>query len=176
MLSVIHSQVYFPVLANTLKNVAGYLGFRWTDAGATGLHSITWREEWDRTHVPTLRDRLVRYNLDDCRALKTVADFITSFERRITGGAVQDRWRAPRSGKHERVATVDRAFASLRQDFLRISRASTSSTSAPTSTTNGRRSSSAPTRCCGGLGVARRPSDGRFRGPTPASSWYVRDA
>ena len=85
VLSVIHSQIYFPVLANTLKNIAGHLGFRWSDDGASGLHSIMWREQWDRTRAPSLKDRLICYNLEDCQGLKVVADFVTSFEKRANG-------------------------------------------------------------------------------------------
>jgi predicted RecB family nuclease len=32
VLTVIHSHVYFPVYTNSLKEIAGYLGFRWTSA------------------------------------------------------------------------------------------------------------------------------------------------
>jgi predicted RecB family nuclease len=100
VLSVIHSQIYFPVFANTLKNIAGYLGFRWTHEGATGLHSIAWRDQWDRTRDVSSKDRLIRYNLDDCYALKVVADFITSFEERAGGEAALGTGGQPRHVFH----------------------------------------------------------------------------
>ena len=48
VLSVVHAAIYVPALSNTLKDIAGFLGFRWTDVGATGLDSILWRNQWEQ--------------------------------------------------------------------------------------------------------------------------------
>ena len=77
VLTVIHSHVYFPVYTNSLKEIAGYLGFRWTESEASGIQSIILRDTWDASHDPALKERLVRYNREDCQALKTVCDFIS---------------------------------------------------------------------------------------------------
>ena len=37
VLTVIYSHVYFPVYTNSLKEIAAYLGFRWTENGASGI-------------------------------------------------------------------------------------------------------------------------------------------
>jgi predicted RecB family nuclease len=77
VLTVIHSHVYLPVHTNSLKAIAQYLGFRWTDGGASGVQSIIYRDTWDAGHDSSLKERLVAYNREDCLALKTVCDFIS---------------------------------------------------------------------------------------------------
>ena len=47
LLSVIFAQVYFPCFSNGLKEIAGHLGFRWSDSAATGIQTIAWRQEWE---------------------------------------------------------------------------------------------------------------------------------
>ena len=77
VLTVIHSHVYFPVYRNSLREIAGYLGFRWTESEVSGIQSIILRDTWDASHDPALKERLVRYNSEDCQALKTVCDFVS---------------------------------------------------------------------------------------------------
>jgi predicted RecB family nuclease len=81
VLSTVHASVYVPTRSNTLKNIAGFLGFHWADAKATGIDSIVWRSRWDMTHDDSLKDRLLRYNREDCLGLKMVTDFVTSLNR-----------------------------------------------------------------------------------------------
>ena len=76
VLAVVRSHVYFPVYSNSLKDVASFLGFHWSDADASGLLSMMWREMWDLSRDSSLRERLIRYNLEDCLALKHVCDFV----------------------------------------------------------------------------------------------------
>jgi hypothetical protein len=81
VLSTVHASIYVPSLSNTLKNIAGFLGFHWTDALATGLDSIVWRGRWETQHDDSLKDRLLRYNREDCLGLKTVTDVVTPLNR-----------------------------------------------------------------------------------------------
>jgi predicted RecB family nuclease len=81
VLSTVHASVYVPTLSNTLKDIAGFFGFHWTDAQATGLDSIVWRCRWERTHDDSLKERLLRYNQEDCLGLKRVTDFVTALNR-----------------------------------------------------------------------------------------------
>ena len=74
LLSVIFAQVYFPTFSNGLKNIAGYLGFQWSDAGASGLQTIRWRHEWAASRVPSRKQALLTYNAEDCEALEVVAN------------------------------------------------------------------------------------------------------
>jgi hypothetical protein len=69
LLSVIFAQVYFPTYSNGLKDIAQCLGFQWGASFASGLQSIVWRHEWEASGDPTLREKLIAYNSDDCEAL-----------------------------------------------------------------------------------------------------------
>jgi predicted RecB family nuclease len=74
VLSVIHEHVYFPVYSNGLKEVARHLGFEWSDPDASGLQSLVWRADWERTGAESAKQTLLRYNLEDCAALKRVVE------------------------------------------------------------------------------------------------------
>jgi predicted RecB family nuclease len=76
VLSVVYLHVYFPVQSNGLKDIAGHLGFRWTDPEASGIQSIVWRRRWEKTRSVVLKDTLTTYNLEDCDALKKVTEFL----------------------------------------------------------------------------------------------------
>jgi hypothetical protein len=76
VLSAIRSHVYFPVLCNDLKSIASCLGFSWSADGASGLDSIVWHDEWERSGNASMKDKLIQYNKDDCLALATVATFL----------------------------------------------------------------------------------------------------
>ena len=78
ILSIVGSHVYFPTASNSLKEVAGFLGFRWTAAEASGLDSIVWREQWEDARDDALKVKLLDYNRDDCLALRAVTEFIAS--------------------------------------------------------------------------------------------------
>jgi predicted RecB family nuclease len=73
LLSVIYAQVYFPTFSNGLKEIAGHLGFRWSDSAATGTQAIRWRHEWAASRNPVQKSSLVTYNVEDCKALEVVA-------------------------------------------------------------------------------------------------------
>jgi predicted RecB family nuclease len=82
ILSIARSQVYFPTTSNSLKEVAAFLGFRWTNVEASGLDSIVWREQWEDTRDEALKTKLLQYNREDCLALRAVAEFMASITRR----------------------------------------------------------------------------------------------
>jgi hypothetical protein len=72
LLSYLRTHVYPPTYSNGLKEVGSFLGFQWGDPQADGLQSISWREQWEKTHSESLKQKLVEYNLDDCEALRRV--------------------------------------------------------------------------------------------------------
>ncbi len=76
LLTVIYSQLYFPGFGNGLKEIAGSLGFTWTDADYLGIQSIAWRRLWEHDHNVSVKDKLVRYNAQDCEALQLLTDTI----------------------------------------------------------------------------------------------------
>src|SRR5262249_29183480 len=76
VLSAIYSGIYFPVHSNSLKSIAGSLGSRWTEHGASGIDALVWRHEWEEHQSISAKERLITYNKEDCIALKVVTDGI----------------------------------------------------------------------------------------------------
>ena len=76
LLSLTYAHVYFPTYSNGLKDIAGYLGFRWTHANASGLHALMWRSEWEVSGDPTVKQTLITYNAEDCEAAQRVAEAV----------------------------------------------------------------------------------------------------
>jgi predicted RecB family nuclease len=77
VLTVIYPHFYFPTYSNGLKEVAGCLGCRWTEPNASGIESVVWRKNWETTGDASWKARLIRYNLEDCDALRRVCDFLS---------------------------------------------------------------------------------------------------
>src|SRR2546427_2849812 len=76
LLSFLYAHIYLPTYTNGLKEIANFLGFRWTDDHASGLQSIVWRKTWEDTHDASMKDKLILYNKEDCLALMKVKDLI----------------------------------------------------------------------------------------------------
>jgi predicted RecB family nuclease len=70
LLSVIYSQIYFPTYSNGLKDIARYLGFQWSEEAASGLNALVWRNQWELSKNPDLKQKLITYNAEDCEALE----------------------------------------------------------------------------------------------------------
>jgi len=78
VLSTIFHHVYYPVYSNGLKDIARYLGYRWTNSEMSGAVSVIRRFEWEATRNSEIKQQLLTYNEDDCRALAQVAQTIVS--------------------------------------------------------------------------------------------------
>lgn len=78
ILTLISNDIYIPVYTNGLKDVAGHLGFSWSDEKASGLQSIVWRYNWELNTDTKLKEQLIRYNIEDCRALMQVQKWLLS--------------------------------------------------------------------------------------------------
>jgi predicted RecB family nuclease len=76
VLRAIYGKVYFPVYSNGLKDVAAALGFSWSDQDASGIMSLVWRRRWERGDGEEFKVKLLRYNLEDCAALKRVTEVV----------------------------------------------------------------------------------------------------
>src|SRR5262249_1448588 len=87
VLSAVYSHVYLPCYSNGLKDVAGCLGCSWTDPEASGVPSIAWRRRWEATRDEQWKEKLTTYNLEDCLALKRVAEFIQAIYTQPAGVA-----------------------------------------------------------------------------------------
>lgn len=76
VLTNIYAQVYFPTYGNRLKDVAAFLGFKWTYPHYSGKEAILWRHLWDLSHTARIKTLLTKYNRDDCMALRLVHEAI----------------------------------------------------------------------------------------------------
>jgi predicted RecB family nuclease len=76
VLAIIYSHVYFPTYSNSLKDIARYLGFTWTEADASGIQSLVWRKKWEVSGSAGLKEKLATYNMEDCAALQKVTEFL----------------------------------------------------------------------------------------------------
>jgi predicted RecB family nuclease len=73
LLSIINGQVYFPTYSNSLKSIARWLGFEWSNTSLTSVKSIAYRRDWEASHNIALKLALLDYNAEDCQAAEIVA-------------------------------------------------------------------------------------------------------
>jgi predicted RecB family nuclease len=100
VLSVVHQHCYFPTYSNSLKDVASFLGYRFDNPIKSGLRSIIFRERWERSADDVLKEALIRYNRQDCEALKTICAFLSK-----SAALAKERNTIP--GRHEEVMSTD---------------------------------------------------------------------
>ncbi len=74
VLGILSGNVYFPTLSNSLKDLANHLGFKWSTNISDGLDAIIYRKLWESKKNPNVKDALIKYNRDDCLALKVLFD------------------------------------------------------------------------------------------------------
>ena len=72
--SHIFGRVYFPVRSNGLKDVGTFVGATWTSQEASGLQCLCWRSSWEKTRSIEWKGQILRYNEEDCTALRLVTD------------------------------------------------------------------------------------------------------
>jgi predicted RecB family nuclease len=77
LVSVMFAQIYFPTYSNGLKEVATWLRFKWSDAGPSGKQAIIWRSDWEGNRQCALKEQLVTYNSEDCKALALTEEAIS---------------------------------------------------------------------------------------------------
>src|SRR5215211_7594934 len=80
--AAIYGKVYFPLRSNRLKDLGAFLGASWTASDASGLQSLVWRDQWEKTRNTVYRQRLMTYNEEDCRALKLLTDVLSDIQER----------------------------------------------------------------------------------------------
>jgi len=76
LLNIFSQNFYPPTYSNSLKEIARFLKFEWTEQNASGLQSLIWRYDWERTKEDYLKKKLTTYNLEDCKALLKIKDWI----------------------------------------------------------------------------------------------------
>jgi len=66
----------WPTRDHSIKTLAKYLGFSWRDTHPSGAASVEWFDRWCRERTPDIRQRILDYNEDDCRATRVLLDGI----------------------------------------------------------------------------------------------------
>ena len=75
---VIRGATEWPTRDHSIKTLAKHLGFEWRDKSPSGAASIRWYHDWLKTGDAAIRDRILLYNEDDCRATRVVLDGINA--------------------------------------------------------------------------------------------------
>jgi predicted RecB family nuclease len=105
--SHIYGRIYFPVRSNSLKDIGKFVGAVWTSQDASGLQCLCWRKRWEATHDVELKGRILRYNEEDCVALRLITDRLSNLKEAVTQAnspgvefAQRPRRQATDSGRH----------------------------------------------------------------------------
>ena len=81
VLNIFSEYIYPPTYSNSLKEIARFLKFDWTEKDASGLQSTVWRYNWEISLNNDLKQKLIQYNIEDCRALKVVKDWLDGIDK-----------------------------------------------------------------------------------------------
>ena len=76
--SLIHDCCYLPVSSYSLKVVARYLGFEWSQEDSSAVQSVVWFSSWLKSGDRSFLNRAIEYNADDCRATRVLKDWLTA--------------------------------------------------------------------------------------------------
>ncbi|MDP3652468.1 MAG: IS66 family transposase [Rhodoferax sp.] len=68
--TLIYGKVYFPSKSNGLKDLGALVGATWDSPEASGLQSLVWRYRWEENRDDQFKQKLLRYNQDDCHAVR----------------------------------------------------------------------------------------------------------
>jgi predicted RecB family nuclease len=75
---IVRSRMIWPTVSLSIKALARHLGFRWRDTDPSGAASIHWFHRWVETGDPQIRQRILDYNEDDCRATRVLVDTLNA--------------------------------------------------------------------------------------------------
>jgi predicted RecB family nuclease len=73
---VVTKATEWPTRDHSIKTLASHLGFRWRDPNPSGAASIEWYHRWIETMDSTVKQRILDYNEDDCKATRVLLDGI----------------------------------------------------------------------------------------------------
>ena len=71
---VVQRNMIWPTRDHSVKTLASYLGFKWRDKSPSGADSIEWYHRWVETGDAAVKQRILEYNEDDCRAMRVLVD------------------------------------------------------------------------------------------------------
>lgn len=84
---VVKKATEWPTWDFSIKSLAKYLGFAWRDTHPSGAASIEWFHRWVKTGDPAIRQRVLDYNEDDCRATRVLRDALDTLPLAPEGSA-----------------------------------------------------------------------------------------
>jgi len=84
---VVRKTTEWPTWDYSVKTLAKYLGFAWRDTHPSGAASIEWFHRWTETTDPEVRQRILDYNEDDCRATRVLRDALEGLPVTTEGAA-----------------------------------------------------------------------------------------
>ena len=84
---VVKKATEWPTWDYSIKTLAKHLGFSWRDAHPSGAASIEWFHRWVEMRDSAIRQRILDYNEDDCRATRVLRDALDSLTVRPGGTA-----------------------------------------------------------------------------------------
>ena len=73
---VIRKGSFWPTNDHSIKTLARYLGFQWRDSHPSGAASIEWYDQYVTTDSQEIKQRILDYNEDDCKATLVLLDGI----------------------------------------------------------------------------------------------------
>lgn len=73
---VVLKKTEWPTNDYSIKTLAKYLGFSWRDTHPSGAASIEWYHRWVESKDTEIKQRILDYNEDDCRATRVLLDGI----------------------------------------------------------------------------------------------------
>jgi len=73
---VVLPKTEWPTKDYSIKTLAKYLGFSWRDTHPSGAASIEWFHRWVDSGDLEIKQRILDYNEDDCRATRVLLDGI----------------------------------------------------------------------------------------------------
>lgn len=73
---IVKKHTEWPTYSYSVKDLAQYLGFRWRDKNPSGAESIEWYHRWLEEKKPEIKERILKYNEDDCIAMRVLLEGI----------------------------------------------------------------------------------------------------
>ncbi len=73
---IVKKYTEWPTYSYSVKDLAKYLGFRWRDESPSGAESIEWYHRWLEQGRPEIKERILKYNEDDCIAMRVLLEGI----------------------------------------------------------------------------------------------------
>ncbi len=67
-----------PLYFYSLKDAAGYLGYKWDDPDAGGAESVVWYNDWLDKKDSAIMKKILKYNEDDVRATLLIKEWLTT--------------------------------------------------------------------------------------------------